>query len=196
MAHGSPESNEVRYCELIFISAILFSSPLQVPFSQWMQTWGVLRCNLGSRWGRKGEDSMVLVQSQAIAFGKRGNGWQAFMSALSLLWQWVTAGANCDTHTTCLLFYQTLCQLFYTELFAPHFPKPEIVQTLLHMEQGLSEVVSSVITNACDFRITLRLCLDSKALPKGPCEWTGTAALQTSQWLWRVPCIMAALVDL
>lgn len=42
----------------------------------------------GSRPGRErgaeGEDGMLVVQSQATAFGSRDKGWQVFMSALLL----------------------------------------------------------------------------------------------------------------
>lgn len=85
MAHSCPECNEVHYCQLTFISATLFSSHFQVPFPQWMQTWGVLRCNLGSRGGsERGGQHGIIVQSWVTAFGKRGTSWQAFLSALWL----------------------------------------------------------------------------------------------------------------
>ena len=76
MTHGSTESKEVHYCRLLPISA------------QWMQTGDALRCHLGGRAGREGEDSTELVQSEAAGFGSRDIGWTLAGRRSHLLYQY------------------------------------------------------------------------------------------------------------
>lgn len=145
-----------------------------------------------------GGDSRVWVQ--VTASGSRGNGWQVFMSALLLhtmshswsqLVPTVTHPLHASSFIQCPSSYSTPGSLPYSLLSLQSFE--------LHYTWNKHSVAWS--QQSSQMPVTLgkySSCGWTQWLPllKGPGGWAGRAAPQTLQSFWKLPFLMAALLDL
>ena len=163
---------------------MLFSSHLHVPFSQWMQTWGVLRYSLDSKGGREGEDSVVLVQSQVTAFGNRGSGWQVFMSAVLLQKMSHSCCQLWCAHYMPVILSNTLVAILHQA------PCPIFCWAWNHLNfatHGTSIQWSGLISHlkCLQLQDNLPAVAGFKVSPEGLGGWAGRAVLQTAM-IWEI----------